>query len=1534
MQVSRSLQRKLLALATALAVVPVVAQQDESRVFFSLSSDKTFAPAETPRVQLWGQGVKSLKFRLYRVNDPVAFFRNLRDDHQFGGRVAPQSRSRSRIERFRRWKLELRANAKRLVKAQFHGDSRNQLRQSLAKTEPAPSNKPAVTDYAELPVLNEQQLVSSWDQPFNPKNRWESVQVPVPTKGKGLYLLEAANGPLFAYTIVSVTDLGIVTKSSPGRLLTRVVNRATGAPSAGVPVIVFANDKQTRYADAKTDKDGFLDTRIPEEKPESALVLARDGADFAAVSMYGGNLGSDPDESVTAYVYTDRPVYRPGHKVHYRAVVRSRVAEGYRVPSKDVRVEIEDSEGKNVHKATPRLSSMGTVSGSLDLPADASLGRYSIQIRVGESFQSGGFEVQEYKKPEYEVRVIPAKRRVLQGDALQAEIDSRYFFGEPVAGASVKYVAHRSRHWSAYWDAGDEEATPDDSPFAEREQVLEQEGKLDANGKLTVTIPTDRAAFDLSYRIEARVTDAAGREIAGAGFAYATVGPYLVNIQPERYVYEPGAMATLKLEARDYDGKPVPNAKFDVDLSNYDWRNKAETAVERVSAVSGPDGQASVKMRVQSGSMRATVRSRVGERTMQDYAHLWVTGGVSWWGRDEEEMKIVADKKSYAAGETARVMIAAGPGVHLWVTAEGQAVYHQSFVTTKEGTVTVDIPVQKTFAPNFHVAAVAMKDHKLLNGSLMVKVPPVEKKLDVQITPSKKEFKPGEPAVYTIEAKDSSGKPVEGEFSLGIVDEAIYSVEPETVKDPLQVFFGREWNRVDTSSSLNYSFHGEAGRRRMQLARIRPFTARAQLKPESLVQPKVRKAFPDTAFWSAAVNTGANGRAEVKLEFPDALTTWRATARGVTLDTKVGAAVNKTIVRKNLMVRLGAPRFFRQGDEIVVPVIAQNYLANEKKVRVSLEAKGLDLGGAAAQDISVPSKGTASVDYRVKVPAGKEAVLLAKALTDEESDALELTIPVIPFGVKMSVSKGGAMTDNSEASAEIDFPADADPSTRSIDITAAPSVAGAMFDALDYLTAFPYGCTEQTMSSFLPNVIVSQAVKSLNLKSRVNAADLAKKTKAGLLRLYDYQHDDGGWGWWKEDDSDYFMTSYVVAGLARARSAGTNVEGERIANAVKWLRASKDRASAPPDRNAYAAYAMALAGNPDKELMDRLYADRGNLSPYALALAGLALHQSKDSRAEQAASELESRAKTTGTLAWWEAERDYLLDISEDASPEATAFAVKLLSQLRPSSPLLPKAALWLVNSRRGGYYWNSTKQTALVIDGLTGYLAMSGELKPDVAFLVYVNDRQVLSRKFTSEEPLAPASLKLTGNELAPGKNRVKVVRSGNGRLYWSATGGYYSTSGRLASRGTHQLNIERQYVRMAPADRGGKIVYDLNALDGPVKQGDLLAVKLSVTGNEWRYLLIEDPIPSGTEIVPRDDLYEFRAKPSWWSYWFTRREYRDDRAAFFQSYFTPGHGDYFYLLKVINPGQFRVSPARVEPMYQPQYFATSDGLKMEVGK
>jgi uncharacterized protein YfaS (alpha-2-macroglobulin family) len=654
----------------------------------------------------------------------------------------------------------------------------------------------------------------------------------------------------------------------------------------------------------------------------------------------------------------------------------------------------------------------------------------------------------------------------------------------------------------------------------------------------------------------------------------------------------------------------------------------------------------------------------------------------------------------------------------------------------------------------------------------------------------------------------------------------------------------------------------------------------------------------------------------------------------MTDDGKAGSVVTRVLTRKNLIVRLATPRFFRVGDEVTLRVIAHNYLETAKDVTFALDVAGLDIAAGQTQKVNIPARGESVVEWRVRARAVGQAVLTAKALTNEESDALEMTLPVLPFGVKQRATGSGVVFSGAGQNQwSFNYPAGSDAPSRGLTVTIAPSVAGTVFDALDYLTGYPWGCTEQTMSSFLPDLIVAQAVDKLHLKSPIDRATLNDMVRAGLDRLYGFQHDDGGWGWWPDDQSMVFMTAYVVSGLGQAKDAGYKIDDGRLNKGRAWLQSTL--AAHPdmiPDLRAYVVYALATTGGAPKDALDKAWDNRNKVSDEGLALTGLALDAAGDSRAKDAAQLLEKKARTTDSDAYWSGNYDGLLDYWDDTSPETTAFALKLLIRQDRASGLLPKAAVWL-GKHRDGDYWYSTKQTAMVIEGLTDYLALSGELANSSDVEVLVNGASVAKRHFGPSDGFAlPWRVTIPAAQAAGG-GQVTIRKSGNGITYWSAESAWYAGDKKLYQQEKLALNLTRDYYVLEknqpkPTD---PITYDLAPLKGPVHVGDIVAVKLAVNGTSWKYLLAEDTIPAGTEFLPNTGLYTLNNKPDWWADWFTRKEFHDDRAAFFNTNFS-GRREYVYLLKVVNPGKFAISPAQAGPMYQFNIQTTTDPATLEV--
>jgi uncharacterized protein YfaS (alpha-2-macroglobulin family) len=1555
------------SLAALLCLAVPAAYSQSNSVSFNLSTSKSFAPGEQPKIHLYTHNVDALEFRVYRVDDPVKFMENLRELHSFGPEASllgnEQIDERTWLEKFHDWKAGLWERIRSFFRNQLSWDARSSLRAKQSSIQ-RHSRIVSEAEFAQIPILNQSQLVARWRQLVPATYISDANDLAVPKLDAGLYLLEATDGRFKAYTLVMVSEMALVTRTSSGNVIAYVVDRVTGQPIAGAKV--DAGFGQKLVDTQTTDANGAAQLAVPASKSEqdNFWVVAGKGNEFAASTPSSWSLTMSASGKYAGYVYTERPVYRPADTMHWKAILREHNGNALTLPKPgNVHVTISDENDKAVFDQQMPLSAAGDVSSDFTLPKDAALGYYSIRIGDQQDDQvSGGFHVEDYRKPEYSVLVTANQKRVLEGATMAVTINSRYFFGEPVANAAVKYRVYQTPH---YWwgededdsnsDASSDNSGDDSNDSYAGDEEAEKTGKLDANGLLAIQVPTHvdtqgESHPDLDYTVEAGVTDTANREITGRGRFLATYGTFRVNVEPVSYAVHAGDMAKFNVTTVDYDDKPV-STRVHVQMVFYHYANgSTQTTIgPAVDVTTDATGHASGEVAVgapqySSAELQATAAAvQPGTRSPMDESYLWIMGaGQVSWDSSYGTTQIVADKKSYAPGDTAHLSIVSeAEGFYALVVAQGYTVQMRNVMHTDGKTLSFDLPITADSQPNVTVDALFIKDNTLYQAEKVLKVPPTQQQLQVAITPAQDIFQPQQSATYDVVTQDFAGKPVSADLSFGVVDEAIYSLYPDSSGDMVGALYPQRYVNSQVDSSLDYYFSGEAGTKSPLLAtrNARYHPQLAQVKPGNEEKPRVRKAFPDTAFWAPTVHTDAGGHARVTLTFPDSLTTWRATVRAVTPDSKAGSAISRVLVRKNVIVRMGTPRFLLKGDEIVIPVIVHNYLTTAKQTTLALKVQGLDTVSGSQQSVSVPSNGEATVLWRLRAAQVGTADLTASAITDAESDALELSFPVEPAGVAKTLAQSGVLAPNAaQATANIAYPANTDAAAHSLHVEVSSSIAGSLFSALDYLTSYPYGCTEQTMSSYLPNVIVAETLQRLNVSGHVDNTDLRAKMQAGLDRLKDYQHDDGGWGWWKEDASRVYMTAYVVSGIGMGSQFMPLTDDQRgMLNRGEAYLTSQlaQHPNMRPELRAAVVYALAEAGaNNLGGALDAQWSSRKSLPPEALAMTGLAMLQVQDARAAQVASLLASEAVHQGDLISWKGSYIPLLDAEYEDDSEATAYAMRLLAKVDPNNSLLGGAAQWLMLARNGGEWWDSTEQTAMVLFGLVDYLAASHELESDFTVDVLVNGSSAGQRHFTSADALSGSSLAIDVDaaHLQPGGNSVQVVRrSGSGRVYWSARGGYYSTEKKDFQAGTMSLNLTRDYYKLQPEQKNGKIVYTLQALSGTAQVGDVLAVHEAISGSPMRYLLLEDPIPAGTEFVQSEDSYPLDQPPGGWYDWFTRREYHDDHAAFFADDFT-GRQEIFYMIRVVNPGVFQISPARVQPMYQPGVQATSDALQLQV--
>ena len=1583
-----------------------------TKPYFSLTTNRSYSPNESARLWASYQNIDYLDFRVYRVKDPNKFFKQLDDPHEMGEKekaeVSQGYGARiSLLERTHRLKTSLFSAVKDYVRTNLMKQHREVFNEKFRKEPPATQTPLNVADYARVPLLNPDQKVKDWREKLPVlENEYDSRMISLGKVESGVYLIEAVNEGMRAYSIAIVTNLTMIEKTNRhGQVVVYVVDRKTGAPHEGVSVEV-TKAKQT-LANGTTDKTGIFKTEVkfPEtpktpaedvdsesQKGNAYLIMARERDNFVISDVdsfyFSGEYGQDDvltGEDLTSYIYTDRPIYRPAQKIYFKGILRQWGRAGYQLlESKTVNVTIEDPNNGKIYEKDLPFSARGTFSGELDIGDEAPLGSYNITAAIGEAKSSGYFEVQEYKKPEFKVTVKGPKEFAAVGEKVKFTINANYFFGAPVTNADVHYYIYKQRYYHWWWgndeDEFDDAAGPnneggdeEDYGYYGNDLVTEGDAALNAKGEayvdFEVPAPDEKEEWDYSFRLEAQVTDASRREMQGAASFIGTRGKTVADAYPERYLYYQGDSAKIRVKTADYAGKPMSEKvtlkfieqKYEKIEKQEEYNGYKYTTTDYIlherelgsgEVNTDSQGNATYDFTVPSpGSIyvKAIVVEN-GKQIVNRGGSFWAPDKKGEWADfsyrdyDEKAIKLVPDKKSYKAGETAHVLaMLPADKVHLLVTTELAEVLTVRQLDATGRSLVIDVPIEGKYEPNVYLDVSFVKDNDMYNQSQLIAVPATGKMLKLDIIPNKTEFKPREAASYTILARNEDGSPAaNAEVSLGIVDEAIYSIASETAGNIKRDFYGRRYNEVQTSLAVHYTFTGYGGEKPADLARNKSSYQLADFKSESnLAEPTVRKEFKDTAFWQPDVVTGGDGKATVSFNLPDNLTTWRATARAVTADTRVGSAVQKTLARKDVIMRLEMPRFLTEGDTVTISGVVHNFLKSDKSTQISLELNGAQLLDSPSQTVSIRPNGEHRVDWRVQANQTGKLTLLAKALTDTESDAVEMSMEVVPHGLKQTTGNSTAITQNdSEQTFSLDLPGRADVSARSLRIEASPSIAGALFGALDYLTSFPYGCTEQTMSSFLPNVIVAQTLKDIP-QAKIRASnDLDKKVQRGLDRLYAYQHDDGGWGWWKDDKTDPFMTAYVVDGLTLASRAGYQVDGWRHGQARQkissLLSAGKNDNGNPIDdeTRAYLIYAFTESGESDGHFLEELYGKRNNLGPYGRALLALALNERKDGRAKEVAGLIEGAAQRDEYEAHWQTARvnDYGRDVYLDA--EATALSLKALSQINPGSDLLPKAARWLVKNRRNGHYWLSTKETAFAIYGLTDYLKVSKELSPDYSFEIYLNGVKVGGQRVGAADALNAQSVTIwkKGQEIG-GSNQIKIVKHGKGALYVSSALDYFTAEDNVPAQSGGGLKITREYLRLqVTEDADGKASWKILPLgNSELRSGDMIVVRLRLTGPRAQYLMIEDPIPAGAEQVARVSGLSLNYSLGQWSDWYSNREFRDNRTAIFMNYFD-GDATLQYAMRVEVPGEFKVAPARAELMYQPTVQANTSNDRLRI--
>ncbi len=1379
--------------------------------------------------------------------------------------------------------------------------------------------------------------------------------------------------------IVQLTDLGLAWKSSDSAVTVHVFSHTTGRPVPQAVVRLLTDDNEP-IAGRATDSQGLATLSLT---TNAVWLLAESGDDLHAarlsehdVPLYSLGIrydwNRDQRDKREVFLFTDRPLYRPGEMVHFKGIIRDRGDDSLSIPAgAKAALRMTDPKGEKIIETNLVVTSAGSVAVSLALP-EGVRGHYALALQIGQRSYNHSVQVADFQPDAFAV-TIKTKPSYAAGDVLRVPLGASYFMGAPLARAKVAWSVEASDEgfyppgfegfvFTTEWP--DHELNRNRSSF-----VVHGEGIHSSKSNLVITPQIEfnpAAPQPRAVHLRAEVTDLNQQTITRSAEFIAHSSEFYLGLGRFRNVLRAGEPLAVELVAVRADGQPhsapveaklsllrVDHIPVPMQGAGRARRYRTEIVVTNVAVgdmttmsarKSGdkwevPPGHAPPPLLIpdQPGQWLLEARAQdSGGHEVVTVAQFYVAGPSenAWSYRNETQMDLVPDKAGYLSGETATILVKAPFTGHALVTIEREKVL-RSFVTELGGNApSIQVPIQDIDVPNVFVSVLLLRgsadsprkfrmpEHRL--GYCEIQVINPRNQLHVAIVPDASDYRPNQTVSVTTEITDSAGQPVrDTEVTLYAVDEGILSITGHATPDPHPFFFQPRPIGVRCALTLPGLFPEDPGQHR--------FFNKGYLIGGG-GRDRVRKNFLPCAFWNASLVTDAAGRVSATFNAPDSLTRYRVIAVAHNARHQFGSGAGQFEVNKPLMIEPALPRFAHVTDKLIARAVVHNQTAEAGQIEVTLllDDKAASAGvRSLTHSLTLTAKSSMPVEFPVEFTDAGISKWIWRARFAEAADAVR---PI------SNTSASRLFTDAAESTILIEH---LSPMLREIHLahteaagtnlltaasprllegrgTVAVSVSnsrlGELGEALRYLLHYPYGCVEQTGSSLLPWIVLRNA-PALTQDLKRPPEEFDKAIRAGVQRLLVMQTESGGLSYWPGAGQPMFWGSaYGGFVLTLARRDGQAVTPAKFDKLLKYL-STELRGTAVNDREAIdisasclALYTLALAGKPEPAYHELLFNKRDRLSADNRALLALAISES-GGPAAMAAEVLSFGSNLRRS------DMDWFACDSRDLALQLLAW-----TRHRPNDQKIDLLVTELTHSRQHGH-WSTTQGNAWAVFALKEYAdRVEGRTMATDGRLTWAAQ----TREFTlPDKPRTFAAVFPIARDAANAP--LTLVNSARHRLYTQVT---LEARPLVAPQSgqDHGFGIVRRYQRV---DDDGR----LHAID-MLHVGDRVLVSLTVDVHQSaHYLAIDDALPAVLEPLNS----EFKSQETsqaiaagslphldWHS---DHREFRADRALFFRDHVeAAGRYEIRYLTRVRAAGTVTAPCVKVEEMYHPERFGLSE--------
>lgn len=1323
---------------------------------------------------------------------------------------------------------------------------------------------------------------------------------------------------------ISLSDFGLIAKEGTDKIFVFVNSLKTALPVSGVNVVAYGGNNQL-LGTGSTNAEGVAEINYAKKEFAGfrpAMIIAKTETDFSylpfsstKVNMSRFDVGGKHSNTtgLEAFIYAERDIYRPGEKVNFSVVLRDRL---WKSPGElPVKLKFLLPNGKELKTFRKNLNEQGSLEGSVDIAASAITGSYSLEVYNGNDVLLGtqNFRIEEFVPDRIKVTAKLDKESLATGESAKLSINAVNFFGPPAANRNyeceiqVKQKSFNPKKYDHYdfsianpgisFDKAVKEGKTDENGNASENFTAKDEyknvGLLQASFYTTVFDETGRP---VSRSTSADIyTQTVFFGIGEDGWWYYPLNtsisfPLLAINKTEQIITTQAKVEVIKHEYRTVLTK---NGEY----FRYDSQKEDIIAATSLVTISGEKTNYNFTPRTAGNyELRVYIPGANSYVKKEFYSYgSWGNENSSFEVSTEGNIDIDVDKSSYNAGETAKVLFKTPFSGKMLVTMETDKVVSYQYVNVDGRQASVDLKLTADHLPNVYVTATLIKPHDVsdipltvAHGYKNIMVEEKTRKMDVAIEAEK--------TVRSHTHQKVTVKAAAGSYvTLAAVDNGVLQVSNFETPDPYGYFYAQRALEVNGYDMYPLLFPEVR-------ARLSSTGGDGDLETSKRSNPMPNKRIKILSYWSGIAKANGNGEASFEFDIPQFSGEIRMMAVAYKNES-FGNKESSMKVADPIVLSTALPRFLSPGDTVTVPVTITNTTGKNTTADATLSVTApLLAAGPLQQSVELKANSEARVLFKIiaspAISTGKIKVEV-KGMGEKFTDETDITVR--PASTLQKITGSGSIAGNNDHKITIGLN-DFMPGSGDYKLVVSRSPALQLANQLDYLVSYPYGCTEQTVSTAFPQLYYGDLADLFNT-GKANKASANANIQEAIRKIKLRQLYNGGITLWDGEGTEHWWASvYAAHFLIEAQKAGYDVDNGLLQTLLNYLNSKlrnretiiyyynlKEQKKIAPKEVAYSLYVLALADKPNISVMNYYKANPALLaldSRYLLS-ATYAVAGDKSRFRELLPASFsgeESVAQTGGS---------FYSDIRDES------ISLNVLIDVDPSNQQIPVMAKHVVDKLKQRAWYN-TQESAFSFLAM-GKLARAAN-KSTITATINANGKTVGT--------LGTGSLQLNAKQL--GSNTIDIITKGDGSLY------YWWQSEGISASGAYKEEDNYIKVRRKFYDRYGR------AISGNTfKQNDLVIVQLSLEksySGSVDNIVLTDLLPAGFEIenprtkeLPGMEWIKDASSP-------TAMDVRDDRINLFVD-LNNTRQVYYYAVRAVSPGVYKMGPASADAMYNGEY-------------